>query len=147
MRDLAVCVSSEPKNGQIKICLFWMLEFPWRSPGDTIERNEVEPENFPLVLTGFFSAIPPAAPLQLETAEASRFGPARSKLIGSRLGRFPFSLRTRVSLAASLVPWELKNVTTWWVVGHSAPLQCFGVLGTKNPQRAPEPCNVSAQPG
>jgi len=32
-----------------------------------------------------------------------------------------------------------------WVVGGSAPLQCSGVLGAKDPQRAPEPCQVHAQ--
>lgn len=49
LRDLAVCVSYEPRNGQIKICLCWTLESPGQSQGDEIEINRIEHQSISLL--------------------------------------------------------------------------------------------------
>lgn len=39
LRDLAVRISYETRNRQIKISLCWMLELPWQNQGAKIEMN------------------------------------------------------------------------------------------------------------
>lgn len=44
-----MCVSYEPRNGQIKICLCWTLESPRQSQGDEIEINRIEHQSISLL--------------------------------------------------------------------------------------------------